>query len=406
MTPTKLVKAILQEISWDDKGNPTDGQEIVPVQFNPDSLKVSFSNQNASGDQRGASAIQFVGTGTTKLSFDLWFDVTNPEHVLVDKAEHTLVRESEDQAPKGTAPPADVRELTGKVVHFITPDTKNNKGTAKDPKYIPPGLRFLWGSFVFEGVVDSINESLEFFSPEGRPLRAKVSISMTKQEIFFKIQEKGVAPAPPHQAKEGDTVADLKGNSSGNPEGWQDMAAANGVENPRLLEPGSLIDTSAGISGGLSGGLGAGVGGGLSAGVSGGIGGSAGVGGGLSAGAGVGAGFGAGVGAGASLGGGLRAGVAGGAGAGVGAGAGIGGGISGGIGGGIGGGLGAGLGGGISGGIGGGISGGLGGGLSGGVGGSLGGGLSGGLGGSASFGGAAASASAKASASFDASLKR
>jgi hypothetical protein len=137
------------------------------------------------------------------------------------------VRESADQPPKGTAPPADVRELTQDVVYFITPDTKNNQGTAEDPKYIPPGLRFLWGSFIFEGVVDSISENLEFFSAEGRPLRSKISISLTKQEIQFKIRKEGVAPAPPQQAKAGETIPDLKGKSSGNPENWQDMAAAN-----------------------------------------------------------------------------------------------------------------------------------------------------------------------------------
>ncbi len=401
MNPAKLVKAVLQEISWDDKGHVTDGSKIVPVQFNPESLKVAFSNQTASGDQRGASALQYVGTGTTKLSFDLWFDVTNPEHVLVDKAEHTLVADPQGQPPKGTAPPDDVRELTKDVVYFITPDTTKNKGNAKDPKFIPPGLRFLWGTFKFEGIVDSINESLEFFSPEGRPLRAKVSLSLTKQEIQFKIEPQERTPVnPPQQAQAGDTAAGLKGKGTGSPEGWQPMAAANGIENPRLLAPGTLIDTSAGLGGALGGGIGVGVGGGVGAGI--------GIGAGVSAGAGLSAGAGISAGAGAALGGGLRAGAAGGAGIGGGISGGLGAGISGGIGGGIGGGISGGIGGGIgvSGGIGGGVSGGLGGGISGGVSGGLGGGISGGLSAGLTGGGAAASASARASASFDQSLRR
>ena len=46
-------------------------------------------------------------------------------------------------------------------------------------------MRFQWGSFLFEGVMDSMDETLEFFSADGRPLRAKVSISITSQDIQF-----------------------------------------------------------------------------------------------------------------------------------------------------------------------------------------------------------------------------
>ena len=78
--PRSLTKAELHEISW------TEDQEVivlptppVSVQFNPESLKVSLSNQKAGGDQRGGSATQYVGQGTSKLSFELWFDVTAAE---------------------------------------------------------------------------------------------------------------------------------------------------------------------------------------------------------------------------------------------------------------------------------------------------------------------------------------
>ena len=52
------------------------------VQFNPETLKVSFANQiqqpSGQGDQRGKAAAQFVGAGTTKLTLSLWFDVGSP----------------------------------------------------------------------------------------------------------------------------------------------------------------------------------------------------------------------------------------------------------------------------------------------------------------------------------------
>ena len=76
--PIKLLKAELREISWDDQQQVQEGysEKTVQVQFNPETLKVNFSNQ--AGDQRGGSAVQFVAAGSTKLSLDLWFDVTVP----------------------------------------------------------------------------------------------------------------------------------------------------------------------------------------------------------------------------------------------------------------------------------------------------------------------------------------
>ena len=79
----KLVKAELQEI---DLAKPEAApKKKVPVQFNPESLKVAFANQiqtpegGGSGDQRGGAAQQFVGAGTTKLTLQLWFDVNAPQ---------------------------------------------------------------------------------------------------------------------------------------------------------------------------------------------------------------------------------------------------------------------------------------------------------------------------------------
>jgi len=364
MIPENLEKATLREISWDGNQDPVDGEHTVQVQFNPESLKVALTNQNASGDQRGGSAIQYVGAGTSKLSFDLWFDATG-------------------------SPGADVRDLTNEVIFFMTP-----KATDQEDKFIPPGVRFSWGSFLFEGIMDSLNEDLEYFSEDGRPLRAKLSISMSRQEIRYEEgrQQGGsglgtsASSGSNRQAQDGDTVPDLAGPD------WPAVAAANGIENPLDLEAGAILDLSAGLSldAGLSVGAGVSVGASLDVGLS------------------AGASFDAGLSAGASLGGGLRAGVSGGAGiggglgGGLGAGAGIGGGISGGldVGAGLSGGVGLDVGAGLSGGVG------LSAGGSGGLGAGLDGGLSAGASASASFGGAASSAAASASASFDQKLRR
>ena len=254
----KLVKAELHEI---DLAKPEEAaKKKVPVQFNPETLKVSFANQiqtpeggggGGSGDQRGGAAQQFVGAGTTKLTLQLWFDVNAPQ-----EGEEVL----------------DVRKMTEKVTYFITPapDKKDKK------KFIPPGVRFIWGSFQFDGIMESIEESLEFFSSEGIPLRASMTLNLTQQKIdTYKFPKDAPARLALPGTREltavedGATAQDLA-SKAGKGDDWQSVAAANGIENPRQLQAGMLLDMDAGVSGGIS------VSGGID--VSGGIGISAGIG--------------------------------------------------------------------------------------------------------------------------------
>src|SRR5258706_4614364 len=128
----KLERAQLRELNpnlQDEK----DGGKQVTVQFNSETLKVTFANQIATPSGEPPSRL-FVGAGSTKLVAQLWFDVTS-------------------LAPEAST--KDVRDLTNEVVYFITPKPEGNN-------FIPPAVRFIWGSFTFDGIVDSIEETLEF----------------------------------------------------------------------------------------------------------------------------------------------------------------------------------------------------------------------------------------------------
>jgi len=252
-----LAKAELRQLDSNFE-NEIEQDTWCEVQFNPESLKVSFANQlvqpSGAGDQRGSPARQFVGAGTTKLALTLWFDVGSPQ-------------------PPGATRVDDVRRLTKKVAYYITPKPV----PGQRDKFVPPAVRFAWGSFQFDGLMDSLDETLEFFSPEGKPLRASLGLSLSQQKIQFAFRDTGSpssagggAPGaaagtpstpgtqPLAQAPAGSTVqglADAAGKSD-----WQAVAAANGIENPRLLTPGALIDLNAqapqlGLSLGLQGGL-------------------------------------------------------------------------------------------------------------------------------------------------------
>jgi hypothetical protein len=175
--------------------------------------------------------------------------------------------------PPGQKAEQDVRKLTKKVAYFITP-----KPGESDEKKIPPVVRFSWGSFQFDGIMESLEESLEFFSSDGRPLRASISINLTQQEIreiqvgktkIPNVKTPGTRPLTPAPA--GSSVQNLADNQ-GKGDNWQDIAAANNIENPRMLQPGQLLDMSASagvsIGGDAQAGAGFSIGAGTQAGVS------------------------------------------------------------------------------------------------------------------------------------------
>ena len=240
--PLTLKKAELIELKPDFSAEQ-DGGKRVSVQFNPESLKLSFANQlvtpEGAGSQQGTPGRLQVGAGTTKLALQLWFDATR----IAD----------------GEAPVNDVRDLTKQVSFFITP----KPAEGGESKYIPPAVRFLWGTFHFDGIMDSLEETLDYWSNDGKPLRANMSLSLSQQKIeAFEMaarsrgREQQIArlvgesaggaagrPAgttPLTQAPTGSSLqslADAAGQSD-----WQSIAAANGIENPRLLVPGQLVN--------------------------------------------------------------------------------------------------------------------------------------------------------------------
>jgi len=208
--------------------------KTVQVQFNPESLKVSFANQivppKGANDGNGGASTLFVGAGTTKMTVQLWFDVTAP-------------------LAQGEKDVDDVRRLTEKIAYFITPIEGDKKG-----EFLPPAVRFIWGSFQFDGIMDALEESLELFSNQGKPLRASLNISLSQQRITkYAFGSKGsnaasnlLSGSPPgvRQVAQAVTGASLQSivDSSGTGLSWQEVAAANNIENPRLLTPGQIID--------------------------------------------------------------------------------------------------------------------------------------------------------------------
>jgi hypothetical protein len=235
---TKLEKAQLVELDAAFK-KPAKGGRTVAVQFNPETLKVTFANQTqeqqSAGDQRGNSPRQVVGAGATKLALQLWFDVNAP----------------------GAGGARDVRELTQKVAYFMLPKSPSGGGGGQRQPSPPPGVRFAWGTFKFDGLMDSLEETLDLFSPDGKPLRASLNLGLSGQLEIVSTTGGPAAPdatvgptpgtRPLTQAAAGASVQALA-DGAGTGANWQQVAAANGIENPRLLPAGQLLDLDVGTT--------------------------------------------------------------------------------------------------------------------------------------------------------------
>jgi hypothetical protein len=267
-TPSKIAKATL---TAQPDGSP------VTVHFNPASLVYSIENSVVQ-QSAGPKKVQYVAQFSGKLTMDLQFDTTDTGD--------------------------DVRTVTNQVALFMqasanasaaaqsaAPPSSGGNASGPPPK-APPVLMFQWGTYQFQGIMDSFKETIDFFSSEGVALRALVSIQLSRQDNVF---DEGAQFSS--SATSGSLVPSSSSDSAlsmatrgGDPTAMRQLGTSNGLESLRFtggasmqvgggvqLNPPAAFASSA--SGGAGAGFGLGISGGISAGGSAGIsiGGSAGV---------------------------------------------------------------------------------------------------------------------------------
>ena len=253
----QLAKAVL--IPMVDNEPDRDEANHIFVQFNPETLKVTLSNNLNADNQGGSSggpAAQYIEKSESSLSVELLFDTTAAatHHAALT---HNCANGGDTQTPSGSGSDGgevmDVRSQTKCIADKFmkSPD---------DPETIdrpaaPSRCRFQWGAFVFVGMVSSYNETLEYFSPEGIPLRAKLSLSL--KEDRYQFEQLDVVAAQREQptlSPAADSLPQTLANQKKDPKSWRDTALFNGIENPRLglsLEvslPKVELKASAGVS--------------------------------------------------------------------------------------------------------------------------------------------------------------
>lgn len=119
--PPRLEKAELRALD-ERLGKEVDKDRWVRVQLNPGDLTLTHADPETKGPGR--------------LALELWFAAGEKE---------------------------DVRRLTERVAYFATGS---------------PPVRFVWGTFRFDGHVEALEERLDFFASDGRALRAQLSLTL------------------------------------------------------------------------------------------------------------------------------------------------------------------------------------------------------------------------------------
>lgn len=266
-------------------GEAVDGAVPMTVDFDPRSLELSYSasrrspgqQTEASGSQRNQAPTQWTSASAT-LTLTLIFDSTTT----------------------GTS----VQLKTDKLVLLAYPPPAISGSTTTTAAKV---VQFRWGEFSFVGLVTSLSQSIDYFSGGGTPLRATVNLSIVgvAAPANPSSASSSAAPAtgfgagvgiaggvgvsagagisasagvsasagisasagvsasagisasagvsasvgttPLTLSAAGDTVQGIAAQA-GSSVSWKVLAAANNIDNPRILPPGTVLDLSAGVS--------------------------------------------------------------------------------------------------------------------------------------------------------------
>jgi hypothetical protein len=260
---------------WDVAANikAAGGVELT-VDFDPKSLSLTYTPTGiataaTTGDDRLVSKSPPQQTGQSmSMTVDLTFDTSTTN--------------------------TSVQEKTEQLVALTLPNQQSRRA-----------LRFSWGNFLFFGMLNSLSQTIDFFSDTGVPLRASMNLSLSRVDppnpdnsasapggglglsfgagvgigasasfgVSASIGVGGsvgigggasfgasasfgvggsvgvgasVGTTPLTFSQSGDTVAAIAART-GSGASWKSVAAANNIDNPRLVPPGTILDAQARI---------------------------------------------------------------------------------------------------------------------------------------------------------------
>lgn len=221
--------------------NAAKGKVIVPCMFNPETIKITRSNDwgtteattggkgkdKAEKPTSGAAGhgilnLEFKGSNNGSMGLDLFFDTTD------------------------TGKP--VNHLTDKIMAAMEIETDAAGASENTQNAQPPCVVFRWGPEIqsFKSVIKSATVTFKYFSSAGAPLRAEVNLDLAQYGDDEKFDRQNptsgtLQPHRVHRVQPGETLDRISARYYRDATKWRMLAVANGIEDPLAIRPGSLI---------------------------------------------------------------------------------------------------------------------------------------------------------------------
>jgi LysM repeat protein len=209
--------------------------EKLFAQFNPTELQFAKQAQIAEIAIPGLDSplLQFVRLQDEKIALELFFDTTDTG--------------MDDNAKSVTL-------LTDPFYDLLKIDSD---------AHAPPRLVFGWGSAfpgshtgdakqrrsAFNCVIESVNQQYTLFAPNGTPLRAKLNVALREykrlSDQISQLNLKSADVSKSYVVRSGDTLPKIAYQAYDDATAWRMIADANGIADPTVLTPGSVLSLPA-----------------------------------------------------------------------------------------------------------------------------------------------------------------
>jgi nucleoid-associated protein YgaU len=217
------------------------GQGSIQALFNPTEISLTKSatweqlHAAGLGGQVSASVEQeFRSVEAESFSIELLFDTYEARSAAL-----TGARAAATVLPATPVPgreSSDVRQYTSQIAALIEVDTDLHR---------PPVCNLRWGTFdIFTGVLIRLHQQFTLFLDDGTPVRAMLTCEFAEAATEGEARAGELHSADvvkTRQVRRHDTLHSLAAAEYGDPSLWRPIATANGIVNPRDLQPGMIV---------------------------------------------------------------------------------------------------------------------------------------------------------------------
>ncbi len=186
--------------------------------FNPSEYSITNEKQYTWASPIGVDqpVKQYSGALVPTLDIELFFDTY--------------------MTPEEESKKEDVRKYTDKLLKAMSIDAGLHE---------PPEVRIVWGSLDFKGVITKATHTFTMFLDTGKPVRAKVQLTLKATETLEEQLKKTPLESPDRtkhrKMKQSEALWMLAAEEYKDPKQWKVIAKANGIANPRRIHSGQII---------------------------------------------------------------------------------------------------------------------------------------------------------------------